>query len=359
MMAAESPRLAVTGLAAVTPLGHDAAASCAAIRARLSGFSEHPIYAVRTRDPEWDEIEKVKAAIIPGLPLELEGRDRLVELSLWVLRDLVRSTGVGRTELERAALLLALPALDEVTDRWALAELEAELRERAGMGAFVATELDHGGHPSALRLLARAEKLCTEGQSERCVLVSVDSHYSPARLALLDAQARLRTVLSPDGFLPGEAAVAMLLEPEAGCRRQPLLRVGSVGFGSEPQPFASQRASTARGLQLAVEAALDGCGAPSAATEWALCDLNGESYRSFEWGTLRGRLASRFAPTLHLHHPADCIGDAGAATGGLLVACTAQAFARGYAPARQALLWTSGEDDARAAVCVEAPPSGS
>ena len=61
----------------------------------------------------------------------------------------------------------------------------------------------------------------------------------------------------------------------------------------------------------------------------------------------------------HPGHEADCVGDVGATSGGLLAACAVQAFARDYAPARRALLWTSADDQARAAVCIETPDSGS
>ena len=45
---------------------------------------------------------------------------------------------------------------------------------------------------------------------------------------------------------------------------------------------------------------------------WVLCDLNGESYRSYEWGMLNVHRAGDFADPVALRFTADCVGDVGA-----------------------------------------------
>jgi 3-oxoacyl-[acyl-carrier-protein] synthase I len=79
-----------------------------------------------------------------------------------------------------------------------------------------------------------------------------------------------------------------------------------------------------------------------------LCDLNGESYRAFEWGVVAARLGDRGALE-RLVHPAVCLGDIGAATFGVLTTAVAAAFRRGYAAADEAIIWTSSDGPARAA----------
>jgi 3-oxoacyl-[acyl-carrier-protein] synthase-1 len=180
------------------------------------------------------------------------------------------------------------------------------------------------------------------------VLLAVDSYHAFPRLKHLDAAYRLRTERCKDGFVPGEAAVAILLEPPGGPRTQCLL--GMPGTAREPASQLGELSSTGRGLQQAIEAALG-----STRAAWVLCDLNGESYRSFEWGIVRTRMAEAFASLERLVHPADCVGDVGSATGALLVACVAQAFARGYAPANDALLFAGADDGARAALVASRP----
>ena len=86
------------------------------------------------------------------------------------------------------------------------------------------------------------------------------------------------------------------------------------------------------------------------------CDLNGQSYRFAEWGLMRVRLSAELGDDLALVHPAECLGDVGAATGGVLVGCAVQALTRGYAGVPQVLLWTASDGGARASLCVRDVP---
>ena len=152
--------------------------------------------------------------------------------------------------------------------------------------------------------------------------------------------------------------MAMLIESTSAPGRRakaPLGLVGQVGLGQEPQIRSSNRESSGRGLSDALRGALAG-GAPSQ-SHWCLCDLNGQSYRAAEWGVVSGRLAKELATVKRLSHPADCLGDVGAATGGVLIAQALAGFARGYAGADGAILWaSSSEHGLRAAVRVTPGP---
>lgn len=353
-MAAAGAELLVTAASAVTPVGLDVAESCAAIRAGLSGLGEHPYFLVQTRDPGWDEPEPLAAALVPGLDSAVEGPERLGELGVDVLRKLVARAGLRRADLRRTGLLVALPRSDEVVATWAADAFPTELCAKAGVEGFGALRADPSGHASMLRLMAEVGRLCETGQLDQCIVLGVDTHHSAARLEQLDAARRLRTERCPDGFLPGEAAVALLVEPARRGHRPALARLSLPGLGDEPRTLLGEPSSSGRGLAMAIESTLQAAGSRAPAS-WVLCDLNGESYRSFEWGLVRTRLGERFAPSMKLVHPAECVGDVGAASGGLLVACACQAYERGYAPASSALAWSSSEHGLRAALCVSAP----
>jgi 3-oxoacyl-[acyl-carrier-protein] synthase-1 len=346
----EPADIAVTAAAALTPGGHSVAESCAAIRARMSAFAELP-FLMTTRDPEWDPRELLRGAAVPGVSVA-QPPGRLADFGLVVLRQLVEQSRLQRSELGRCALLLCLPEPDAVADGWQLEQTLPELLcARGGLPPF-ATVRAHAGHTAALRLVDEAHQLMAVGQASACLLLAVDSYLGFERLRLLDAGHRIRSDRNKDGFIPGEAAIALMLEPARGASRPPLCTLGRPSVAVEPHSHHTDRSSTGRGLQLAIEGAL---GAADRPASWVVCDLNGESYRSFEWGTVRTRLAERFADLRHLVHPADCVGDVGSAAGGLLLACVAQAFARGYAPAPHALLWTASEDGTRAALLANRP----
>jgi 3-oxoacyl-[acyl-carrier-protein] synthase-1 len=175
--------------------------------------------------------------------------------------------------------------------------------------------------------------------------VFVDSYIDDDRLAALDHDMRLKTALVSDGIVPGEAGVAILMEsPGTADQRQavPLGLVGPVGLGQEPQIRSSDKESSGRGLSEALRAAL--VNAPPKASRWCLCDLNGQSYRAAEWGVVLARLAAELSTVKRVSHPADCVGDIGAATGGILIAQALAGFARKYARADEAILWASSSE---------------
>jgi 3-oxoacyl-[acyl-carrier-protein] synthase-1 len=65
------------------------------------------------------------------------------------------------------------------------------------------------------------------------------------------------------------------------------------------------------------------------------------------------RLNSYLSDLELVSHPADCYGDIGAATGGMLIAHAVKAFERNYNIAEEALLWASSDDGLRTALCIE------
>lgn len=345
--------LVVTGLSARSPLGYDADQTCAAIRAGIQGLTEHPYFFVTTPDPEWDEDERLLGGLVPGLHPNFAGRARLLELALPTLRGLVERTGLLRRELSGTAIALALPQLDDAVRTWRLDRgLVEELCERAGLPLLATAGIEQAGHASVLKAIDAARAHVDSGAASRCIVLGVESYHQLDRLGLLDRSYRLRSDRCKDGFLPSEAAVALLLERRAETTRAPLVSLGPVAFGVEPRPIVGEHSSSGTGLATALEAAIG-----DRVVRWVICDLNGESYRAFEWGVVRARLAERFAPPVNLMHPADCLGDVGAASAGISIACAARAFARGYAPAREALVFAGADEGLRASVVVTGPSS--
>jgi 3-oxoacyl-[acyl-carrier-protein] synthase-1 len=183
-------------------------------------------------------------------------------------------------------------------------------------------------------------------------VAGVDSLLLKDRLEWLDEHWRLKSAKAIDGFIPGEAATALLLEKfrtVAGGRRKSLATVSFCETSIEPNGIGSEKSSSGRGLTNAIEKVMERRG-DTKSVRWTICDLNGESYRGFEWGLVQTRLHRYLSDIAVLNHPADCTGDIGAATGGMLIANVAQAFQRGYNPSDEALLWAASDDGLRAAL---------
>ena len=84
------------------------------------------------------------------------------------------------------------------------------------------------------------------------------------------------------------------------------------------------------------------------------CDLNGERYRSEEWGFCVLRVQEHLRFGGEWLAATDCWGDMGAASGVLSCVLAVRAWARGYARGPRALLWGSSDHGLRAALLLEA-----
>jgi 3-oxoacyl-[acyl-carrier-protein] synthase-1 len=91
---------------------------------------------------------------------------------------------------------------------------------------------------------------------------------------------------------------------------------------------------------------------------WFITDQNGETFRAYEWADFVLRVRDRFPAVMEapLLYPAVAFGDTGAASGALGLALAVRAFARGYAPARTAVVFSASYEGLRSGIRVEAPP---
>ncbi len=366
--------IVVTGVGAVTPVGTTAIETAASLRAGICRFREEAIYvplalarggAGAPTDSDDDAGGGIVASAVVSLPPSSSGPARIAALALRAVQDLLRdrdrdrdeTTGAIGDDAGRTGWFLALPDEDAVTASWTLARsLGPALLDRLGprSASIIATRAQGGA--GSLAVLADAAAAIRRGSIARAVVVGVDSFIDRDRLASLDRDLRIKSGRASAGMIPGEAATALLLESAAHAAQRGarvLAILAEVGEGTEPQPLTGERESSGRGLTLALRAALTG--GASHAPRWVLCNLNGEAYRAVEWGTVGVRLARELGAGLRLWHPADCLGEIGAAIGGVLIAQAIAGFARGYAPAPEALLWAGSDGGARAAVRVLAP----
>jgi 3-oxoacyl-[acyl-carrier-protein] synthase-1 len=332
--------LAVTGVGGVSPVGLDAIQSCASVRAGVCRFRQWPEYQPLSEDPEWEVAEPISVSRVPGLASEPAGPERLLVLATLALRDLIAQVPLRRAEVATAGLFLALPEPDGESGTWALGpDWGRRLCAHAGLPSMSVVAARCEGSPGGLALLDDVRRYLEDAPASLALAVFVDSYIDVRRLDVLDREARLKSARTTDGIVPGESAWALLLETPAQATRQPHGFLGPVGLGQEPHLRSSDQESCGRGLTDALRGAL--AGAVASAPRWGLCDLNGESYRAAEWGVVSTRLGAELASVGRLSHPADGLGDIGAATGGMLVAQALAGFRRGYACADEAVVWTS------------------
>ena len=227
-------------------------------------------------------------------------------------------------------------------DNWPLVldALATEIETRGSVVPDGLRILIRRGHAGGFLALRAAAQLFERGEAAQAVIVGLDTHGEPATLEHLDRMGLLRSRRSPNGFLPGEAAAVLCVRPAMGRERTAALR--GIGIEVETQPPAGARAMTA-----AVQQAIDAWGGDTSSIGAVAIDLNGEIERQKEWCHAATRTIYKKHATPVLLHPADRLGDIGAASVPLLVGLVVSAQTPG-----PALIVASSRDGLRGAAIV-------
>jgi 3-oxoacyl-[acyl-carrier-protein] synthase-1 len=359
--AAPGDGVVITGIGVATSVGSQAPQALTSIAAGICRFRE-----IRSFQPAVRDLGQHFPANAVGAPADVLGGSR---------SGVERLLALGRPALEEA---LADAELDDEGD---LRDVDLLLagaeRPGAAAGSRLATVLPHrlfgrfaerarpsspryfpSGSAAALAALRAAMVRLRRDESRLCVVGGVDSWLDGATLAALDAARRLKTDETPDGFVPGEAAAFVVLEREEAATRRgraPYARCNEVHVAREEHTIDKDSVCTGQGLSRCLGPVVASLRARGRTARAVLCDLNGESYRSTEWAYALTRVFGAEAPPpATVVHPADCVGDVGAATGALLIALAARSIRRRPGDWDPTLVWCSSDGGERAACSLEA-----
>jgi 3-oxoacyl-[acyl-carrier-protein] synthase-1 len=109
----------------------------------------------------------------------------------------------------------------------------------------------------------------------------------------------------------------------------------------------------ADGLVQAIRMALDEAGYELGATDFRITDISGEQYSFKEASIALTRVLRQRKEEYDIWHPADCIGEIGAAIGPSILCVLYMAMQKAYSPGNTALVHLSNEDGKRAAMIFE------
>lgn len=333
------PGLAVLNTGLVTSVGLDTAAACAAIRAGVSNASE-----TRFIDSSG---EPLRGHRVP-LDEDWVGTTRLVKMATLAAEEAL--AGVPRERWRTLPLLLCTAEADRHDrpnlDGTLFAAIERQLGEEFATGSATIPL----GRVSVAIALERARELIAAGTASGVLIVAVDSLLNATVVEKLEQAGRLLTALNSDGFIPGEAAGAALVgTPVAGAR---ILCVG-LGFATEPALLDSGLPLRAEGLSQAIRSALSQAGRPFHEVDLRITDLSGEQYYFKEAALALSRLLRVRREQIDLWHPAECIGEVGAAAGIAVLAVARMALTKSYVPGPLVLAHFASDDGRRAAVLLE------
>jgi 3-oxoacyl-[acyl-carrier-protein] synthase-1 len=203
--------------------------------------------------------------------------------------------------------------------------------------------------------LSDAQRLLANARQEAVLILGIDNlTTSNAINHFMGGKSRPCRLLTPensDGFIPGEAASALLLIRNAKAENQ--TRITGVGLAKEPAPLDSEEVHTSRGLTEAIRKAASQAGIAVADTDFVIAGLSGESWFFMEASNAIHRTMEHTRETHPLWHPADGIGEVGSAMGPAMVIMAHYAFLKGYAPGPRALCHLSNDDYRRGAFILE------
>ena len=199
----------------------------------------------------------------------------------------------------------------------------------------------------------RHGEMLVAGRHARIIVAGVDTFLTGATLAAYDREDRLLRKDNSNGFIPGEAAGAVLLGAWHEGSPAPLCARG-LGFAREPAPLGSGKPLRAEGLvrrsaprSSESSVALKDC-------DHRIADMNGEQYRFKEAALAITRLLRDRKVLFSLWHPADCIGEVGAATLPAMLAMLFHGAQNDYLPGPMFLGHLGNDDDKRAALVTQA-----
>lgn len=356
--------LTLSGLGAVTSVGWTATAAAAAIRADISRPTE--ILEFEVYDPDTADLMPVIAHPVAGLTDGFVLFGRWLRLARVAVEDLLRTTGDPPGLWDGADLVLATAEPDEAIFLSAAAATLPAIREAVGLALIEdlrlpirqnQVEVIAAGRIAPALAIEHAQRRIAAG-SPRVLVVVVDSLLDPLLLESLAGEHRLKDSDHATGFSPGEAAVALLVEPRASVTRRSgtvLAELGAVRARATPSADPRKEHRAGKGMSDTLLEALDAAGV-GLFTGDLYIDLNGQEWRAQQWGTALVRLQGRFDGNVQI--PSLSVGDVGAVSGALGVMLAIRSFARRNASSRIAAVLSSGEDATVAAMVIAAPPKG-
>jgi len=321
----------------VTSVGLDAPSACAAIRGAISGFEEIS-YPDRA------------GAYISGACVPIDARRRGINRLAHMVAMAVKESLMG-VEVQNDSLPLLLCVAEE--DRpGRINRLEDKLivELNATLGGILhktkSTTVSHG-RVGGVIALGHARRLVHEEGFPLVVIAGVDSLLARPTLREFERRDRLKTSHNSDGFIPGEAAAAVVVAAPPG-RGDRLVCVG-LGYGTENAAIESGTPLRADGLTEAIKAAFSDAGCDSSEVDFRITDNSGEQYYFKEAALALARTLRVRKEEFDIWHPADCIGEVGAAIGPAILTVALVASQKGYAAGDGILCQLGGDNGQRAA----------
>jgi 3-oxoacyl-[acyl-carrier-protein] synthase-1 len=333
--------LAITGTGMVTGVGLNAPASCAAIRCALDNFQE-----TRFMDSggEW----------IMGCEVPLEqpwrGKTKLIKMAAAAINECLANN--KKIVPKNTPLLLCLSeherkgrVIDD--DKQFFLDLQDEL----GVEFHEQSRVIARGHVAVAVALKHAREILQERKVKQVMIAATDSLLVAPTLAHYEENERLLTSQNSNGFIPGEAGAALVVEA-VHAKPEPQLICHGLGFGVEKAHVDSEEPLRADGLTAAIKESLRDAGCCESILQFKITDISGEQYYFKESSLAFSRIDRTKRKEFDIWHPADCIGEVGAVIGAVMIAVLKYACEKDYSKGRHILAHVGNDDGKRSSMII-------
>ncbi len=300
-------------------------------------------------------VEPIQMGLVPEsalkvLPPELQS----VPLPAWARRilQLAAPTLAAISDFAGAPPLivyLGLPQLEPVENPWLVPFLEYLSICAAVPVDVVSSRIFPMGRAASLLAMESALETLTQNPSASIVVGGVDTYLDLNRIGILDREGRILGSMVMDGFIPGEGAGFLVLNGaavEARANADAAVIVHGAATVIDPGHRYGSAPALGEGLAQALDKLRSAPAVPDVRVSSTFAGFNGENFEAKLWGVARLRHTDFFAPSMVLQHPADCIGDTGAATGAILAALASFALAESQREG-PSLIWAASDHELR------------
>ncbi|PVV16280.1 MAG: 3-oxoacyl-ACP synthase [gamma proteobacterium symbiont of Ctena orbiculata] len=331
--------LAITATGMVTGVGLSAPATCAAIRCAIDNFQE-----TRFMDSggEW----------ILGCEVPLEkpwrGKTKLIKMASAAIKEVLQeNTDINPAQTPLLLCLAEHSRPGRIIDDDA--QLFLDLQDELGFEFSDQSLVIAGGHVAVAIALKHARELIHQQGARHVLVAASDTMLIAPTLAHYEEQERLLTSDNSNGFIPGEAGAALLVESASG-KSENLLCCEGLGFAVEGAHIESEEPLRAEGLTAAIKESLTDAGCETGDLDFRITDISGEQYHFKEASLALSRTLRERKAEFDIWHPADCVGEVGSAQGLIMLSVLKAACEKEYSKGARMFAHMGNDDGKRSCI---------
>jgi 3-oxoacyl-[acyl-carrier-protein] synthase-1 len=209
---------------------------------------------------------------------------------------------------------------------------------------FPCEEYCFTGNTGVFSMIDSARKKLADGTIKYAIIGGVESCLFPEWLESLDDDYRIKSERNIDGYTPGEASAFLLIEQGNSTQAESKDMFLLDGMANE-KISESAKINDSVLTELIRELLKDATKPPV-----IFCDLNGESKRMQEWGYVKTKLGDSLGEPALIEHPANIIGDTGAASGAVLIILSIYFLQKKYKEQNTAIIYTASDNGVRSVI---------